>query len=267
MSKNYLIQIIFLILITALSVLSWHWLKNTLNNNTAWFWPIGGFFVLSLLLGLDWLIIKPQLFLNIAFGLIALSFFFSLNFKLVYLGALFIAFLCFISGSRQAIKEKNLLVKIKVNRILKRGLPPFITGICLVASLIFFFSPLSAKNQIQINIPKPLFNVLIKPLIDIFQNQTPDGQLTEKNTIMPSQNETEEMIYQTINQGLNRFSLPYKQYFPLGLTIGFFLTIRILCIVFMELIILVDWLIFKLLILLKVFKIEKKMVEKEEIIF
>ncbi|NQV00636.1 MAG: hypothetical protein HQ537_00730 [Parcubacteria group bacterium] len=246
MHRNRITQSVILGLTTFVAAFAWIGLKGVLFENGNWIWPSSGFLILLIFLGLGWLITKSKAILFISLSIILICFFFSFGFKLEYLAVILIALLLFVFGSCMAINEKEIRIKIEVRRILKRGLPTVLTGLCLIIAAAYYFSPLALYGQNKIEMPRPLFDIII-------------GPVTGMN------DEFKDDFYQTINQEINRHSQSYKQYFSLGLTAGFFFALRTVAVVFSWLVILLTSLIFKILVSLGAIKIQEKAVLKEVI--
>lgn len=242
--SNRITQSVVLGLITLVAALNWAGLKNVFFEEGQWIWPSLGFLILLILLSLGWLLIKSKSVLFTSLIVILACFFFSFGFKLEYLAVLFIAFLLFLFGSLRTINEKEVRIKLQISKILRRGLPYVLTGLSLIIATVYYFSPLIVKNQNQIQIPRPLFDIIIQPVNELISEQR-------------------DILYQTINQQINKYSQPYQQYFPLGLAMGMFFALKLISIPFIWLVILSSWLIFKLLISLGAIKIQEQAVLKE----
>ncbi len=244
--NNRITQSVVLGLTTLVAAATWVGLKSVLFESGSWIWPSLGFLILLIFLSLSWLLVKSRAILLTTLSIILICFFFSFGFKLEYLAALFIALLLFLFGSFRAIKEKKVRIKIQLDKILRKGLPFILTGLALVMATAYYFSPLALQRQSQITIPRPLFNVIIEPISELITEQ-------------------EDMLYQTINQEINKYSQPYQQYFPLGLAVGVFFALKTIGYLFMWLVILLSWLIFKALVSFGAIKIQEQAVLKEVI--
>ena len=266
MHKNRITQSVVTGLATLLSAVSWMGLENILSGGNNWLWPSIGFLILLVFLSLNLLLTKSKAVLLITLVLILVSFFFVFSLRIEYLAVLFIALLFFLFGSFQAVNEKKIRIKIQVNKILRLGLPSILTGLALIIAAAFYFSPLALQSQDQIRLPRPLFNIIIQPIIKTFEGQVPISQLSEQFGINLEGNEKfEDILYQVINQEINKYSQPYKQYFPLGLAVGIFFALKTIGFIFGWLVILLSWLIFKVLVSVGAIKIHEQAVLKEVI--
>ncbi|OPL12022.1 MAG: hypothetical protein AVO34_02070 [Firmicutes bacterium ML8_F2] len=230
-----------------------------------WILPSIGFLILLTFLGLSWLITKSRavLLTNLAIALIC--FFLSFGFNFEYLIIVVVSFLLFVFGSCQAINEKKDRVKIKVKRIFKRGLPMVLTGLCLLIAAAYYFSPLALQGENEIEIPRSWFDKIIVPALNIFGEQTDNSLMMDSQLKSQLENQLKDDLYQTVNQEINRHSQSYRQYFSLGLAIGFFFALRTIGIVFGWLVILLSWLVFRILVFSGAVKIQEKAVLKEVI--
>lgn len=266
MHKNRITQSVVAGLATLISAVSWIGLENILSKGNNWLWPSIGFLILLIFLSLNWLLTKSKAVLLITLVLILVSFFFVFSFKIEYLAILFIALLFFLFGSFRAINEKKVRIKIQVDKILRRGLPSILTGLALVIAVAFYFSPLALQSQDQIRLPRPLFNIIIQPITKIFEEQVPISQLSEQFGINLEGNEKfEDILYQVVNQEINKYGQPYQQYFPLGLALGIFFALKTIGFLFGWLVILLSWLIFKVLVSAGAIKIQEQAVLREVI--
>ena len=249
--NNRITQSVIIGLTTLLAALSWAGLKNILSGSDNWIWPGIGFLVLLVFLSLSLLLIKSRSILLITLVIILISFLLPFGFKLEYSSVLFIALLFFILGSFRVINEKEARIKFQVVKILKHGFPYILTGFALIIATAYYFSPLAVQEQNKIEIPRPLFDVVVEPIISASE--------------LPDSEEITDMLYATINQEINKRSEGYKEYFSLGLSVGIFFAVKVISIPFMWLVILISWLIFKLLMSLNAVKIQEKSVLKEVI--
>ncbi len=266
MQKNRITQSIVVGFATLMAAISWSGLKAILSGDGNWIWPSLGFLILLIFLSLNWLLTKSKAVLLTTLVFILVSFFLSFGLKLEYLVALLIALLLFIFGSFRAINEKKLRVKFQPEKILRRSLPAVLTGLSLVIATAYYFSPLMLENQNQIKIPRPLFNIIIRPITGAIEKQLPSSRLTEQLGLLEeNEKDLQDALYQAVNQEINKFGQPYQEYFPLGLAAGIFLALRTMAIPFMWLIILISWLIFKALVSFKAVKIQEKAVLKQVI--
>jgi hypothetical protein len=259
MYKNRVTQSVVAGLTTLISAASWLGLKNVLTGGHNWLWPSIGFLILLTFLSLNWLLTKSKAILLVTLTLVSISFFFAFSFKMTYLAVLFIALLFFLFGSWRAVNEKEVRIKLEVDKILRRGLPAVLTGLILITATAYYFSPLALENQNQIKIPRFLFDLIVQPVVETLEAQVPLSQLSAELGVGSTDNQQfEEALYQLVNERFNQFSQPYQEYLPFGLAIGLFFALKAISLPFKWLVILLSWLIFKLLVSLGAIKIQEK---------
>jgi len=253
MQKNRITQSIIVGLTTLVATATWAGLENILFNNSNVILPIVGFFILLIFLSLNWILAKSKTILLITLFFVLISFLFSFGFKLEYFIVLIIAFLFFYLASEKAVNEKKNRIKIEVMRVLKRGLPFVLTGLILIISTVYYFSPLILTGQNEIIVPRTLFDKIVDPVLNLTNNQ------------FGSNLDIKDNLYNQLNQEINKKSQLYKEYILYGLAIGLFFTLEIISIPFMWIIILLSWIIFKFLVAIGAIKIQEQAVLKEVI--
>ena len=254
---NRITQSVIVGVITLISAISWSQLKYLLYSKGGWVGPSVGFFILLTLLGLNWLLAKSKVISAITFVFVLISFFFVFEFHWEYLPVLAVALFLLVLGCVFAINEKNIRLKIDVVRILKRGLPVVLTALSLIIASVYYFSPFSLKGDEKLEIPRPLFNAVADPALKIADNQF----LSQ----FSSQEVQKEQIYQALNDGINSQSASWKEFLPIGLSIGIFFALKAVGVLFMWLVVLLTLLIFKVLIWTGAIHIQQKAVLKEVI--
>lgn len=236
-------------IIALVAAVCWSQTKELLYDKGGWIGPSVGFFVLLVLLGLNWLLNKSKLISATVFVFVLISFFFVFEFHWEYLPVLAVALLLFVSGGLAAMKEKDVRLKISIIRILKRGLPVVLTALSLLIASLYYFSPLSLRGDEKIVIPRPLFDTLADPAVKIAENQLlsqfSDGSVpvgTAETDLIKDQ------IYQSLNATINAKSDGLKEFFPLGLSIGVFFALKAMGVLFAWLVILSTLAVFKILV-------------------
>lgn len=266
MDRNRISQSVIVGLAAVVATANWIGLKNFLFEGGSVIFPVVGFLALLVFLSLNCLLTRSKIILLITLVFVLISFLFSFGVNLNYLAVLLIALLLFVFGFSRSINEKQNRVKIQVSKILHKGLPLVLTGLSLVIATVYYFSPLALQGQDEIKIPRPLFDAVLQPAMDIIGEQSPVSQLGQPVDVSLIMNEEiSDMLFEKINQDINRYSGNYKQYFPLGLSIGAFFAIKAISIPFMWIIILLSWAIFKLLVALGAVRICEKAVLQEMI--
>jgi len=250
--------IIISIITVVIAIASWSFLYNSLYGLEEgwvgiWIKPMIGFIILGVMLGLISLLIESKKNLIPTFLLITFSFFLIFSFNnYVFLGLLLFCGLL-ILGARRIKDEAGVRLKIRIGRILQKGLPLILTGLIIVISTAYCFTP--STQKIEIKIPPKLFEIIQKPIVEMLPSEISQENLEE----LP------EEVKEIIDVKIEEFTRPYKKYIPLALAISLFLFLRLLAIPTSWLIILLSWIIFKLLLAFKVIRIEKVQKEAEMI--
>ena len=144
--------------------------------------------------------------------------------------------------------------------IFKRGLPFVLTGLSLVIASVYYFSPLALIGQERVEISRPVFDSIIDPVFETVGSGMP-VQLSSQVDIK----EAKEGLYQAVNGEINKRSQPYKNFFPIGLSIGIFFALKVVGVPFMWLVILAAILVFRIMILTEAIHIQQKSVLREVI--
>lgn len=272
--------------IILLAVFCWYFLKYAfyVGNLSLGCWIIGIilFLLWNIVLCLATLLIKNKLILFSSFVVSLILFFIFFHNEFLYCFiALIILLLCFWFASNRIKKEEEVQVSLNFWRIWKRGLPIFITALCLLISVAYYFSPGTLEiKEAKIKIPRESFNSTIKPLENFIEKRFPQGVSLDSpanKLITPEQrNDLEkqfgikittndkirDVLYKIVDYQLNTATTPYRKFVPLGLAIILFITLRIAAIIYIPFLILFSYLVLKLLIAIKFIRIE---IEKKEV--
>jgi len=270
MQKNRITQSIIIGIVALLSAASWSGLKGVLYSGSNWTWPAYGFLILLVSLSLSWILSKSRTILSITFAFALVSFLLIFGLRLEYLIVLFAAVALFALGSFRAVNEKEVRIKLHSTKISRKGLPFVLTGLALLIASAYYFSPLAQQGQDQIRIPRPLFNIAIKPVLLTVEQELNALEIAEQFDIelegtLSKNEQLEEVLYLAVNTEINKYTKDYKEYFPLGLALGMFFAIKAIGMFFGWMTILLSWIIFKLLIVTGAVKIHEKAVLKQEI--
>jgi len=273
--------------VVLLGVFSWWFLKYVfyIGSLTSGCWISGAilFVVWGIALCLAMLLIDDKRILYGSFIItLALFYIFFNNHPIYYLIVLVLLFLAFLSASKKVRKEEKIQVSLDFWRIWKRGLPILITGLILVISLVYYFSPnLMEMRQFEFKISRGSFDLIIKPLGNLISERLPEGMdldananlflssqekqdLKNKYGVIIEPNDTgKDVLYKLVSYQLNNVTGPYRKFIPFGLMVGLFIVLKIVSILYVALVVLFSWLVLKLLIVTKFINvgIEKKEVE------
>jgi hypothetical protein len=276
--------------VVLLGAISWWFLKYVFyfGNLTTSCWVVGGFIFAfwGIALCLAMLLIKDKKILYGSF-ILTLGIFgmFFNNEPFYYFVVLALLFWVFAIASAKIQKEEMIQIKLNFWRIWHRGLPIFITFLCVLIALVYYFSPELAKIQKkEIIIPRKTFDMVIKPLETLIIARLPEGissidtevsqilkpqeikELKEKYSIEVKEDETiKDLIYQLMQYQINTSSGPYEKFIPIGLAVGLFLALKLFGLFYVAIIILLSRLFLRLLVVLKFVSIEKETREMETV--
>lgn len=288
MSKQNKIYIAIFAAVLILSFLGWFGLNKFLygGTNPSGFYLIliaFSFLVEAALLSLFVLFFK-SIWYSLFGVLISLCIFLGIyGVKIAYLAGLAAGMAVGAHYLYESIKEKNNRIKLSVHDIAKPMQIGVFTALALIISLIIYFSPPVQGLKAEIVVPRPLFDFVLRATEKIFDTQLPKtlavpgiGQINVPNPkgIMESANisvekiitpQVADQVYNSLNQQINFFIKPYRQYLPYGLAIAVFLTLRAINFIFVFISGYFSEAIFGLMKKIKLINIKKEMVEKETI--
>ncbi|MFC1700612.1 hypothetical protein ACFLZ0_00480 [Patescibacteria group bacterium] len=258
MKENRITGSVILALTTLISAFIWIGLRDFLFEKGGFILPLIWLFIVCVLLSLGCLLLKSKIILMTTLFIVLFGFIIAFGFTPSYIIVALIALMFFYLGSCQSINEKKLRIKIKISKILEAGMPLIFTGLALLISVSYYFSPMSVK---QFEIPRPLFDTIMKII------PLPSEQTAQIITTMPisSVEKQKDFLYELISQNINNFIEPYEEYLSIGLAISLFFILKTLSVPFMWLVIFVSWLIFKLLVFAKAIHVHEKSVLQEVI--
>ncbi len=292
MAKKTIIQLVLSSLILIFSSLTWCFIFAAFwHNNPDYLQriltPLISFLILGVLAGLWFLIENRRLILWLAPALIFLPFLIIFSFfgakltsywNLVLFLVLFFIVLFFGLGIRASRETKESRLKIELIPILQSALKPSVTAMIILASISFYFSPSARLNVKEIFIPRPFFDSLFSPLINILEKSLPKNGLTNganvKNQNLPQEitnqltaqeKNLSDQTYGMLNQIITNAGKPFKKYIPLGLTLSFFFALKIFELIFLWVMIFGIWVLWKVLRFFNILKIKIIKVDKEVI--
>ncbi|KKT24739.1 MAG: hypothetical protein UW11_C0041G0005 [Parcubacteria group bacterium GW2011_GWA2_43_9b] len=272
MNTKIIIRSVFGIFILLASFAFWSTLSAALNDGAPWLamsvWSLFIFLILGMIIGLAYLIESEAIFLYGAALAIILPFLFFMKLNI---GAAFVllAFLFLMLAARQANFEKSLRLKFVLVVILRKGLAPTITGFAILSSLIFYGTPLAQTLGESIIVPRPLFNAIARPLINLaLQMSVPVGMDIKSLPPEFKKQEVEflDKMYVSLNQQIEVAGGSFKKWIPLGVAVSLFFTFKVVGTTLSWLMMFFAWLIFRILLWSGVVRINKVVVEKEVII-
>jgi len=289
LSKQYK-EIILGAAVALLGAIFWWFLKYVfyVGNLTTDCWVWGGilFVLWGIALCLAMLLIKDK---RILYGSILLvmgifGMFFN-NEPFYYLVVLAFLFGAFVLASIKVKKEEKVQVNLDYWRIWKRGLPIFITVLCVLISSVYYFSPHPADiAKGEIKIPRKTFDTITTPLESLILARLPKEtlsldanvkeiltdvqmkELKERYNIEITETDTiRDFVYKLMIYQVNDARGPYKKFIPIGLAIALFLALKIVSLFYVAIVIMLSWLALKILIVLKFVKTEIETKEVETV--
>lgn len=228
--------------------------------------------MLGLVYGLIALLFNSAWFFNSAlFIAVVMYLLFFSSFWYCWVAAL-IAGITLWTGFNLTQQRKNEILKLRFFSILRPAISALVSGLILLTACAWYASPWVDKGIEEIEIPRPLFNLIFKPLQALFFNQVTDKAVNAAGffqgqalsvMIEDVGDQFSEQIYQLTNERLRSIIKLYQNYISVGLALALLAGLRALSIPFVFLIILICWLLIKALMKLKVIKIEHIQVQKE----
>lgn len=282
-------EIILAIFIALFGAVSWFLLHRFLyfgDSMTFLVLTVLGFLFFGISVGLGSLLINKRIILFSAFVLGLLSFFILFREQveaLYYFIVLVLVFISLIIYQKRVKHEEKARIKLHFWRIFKKGLPLVFTFVCILVSLAYYFSPLLGEGKVKFEIPRSLFNVILKPIEGLIQTKLPQGINldSEASKILPFDQKKDiekqfgikieesdtgrDMLYKIVNAQLGNLGGSYNKYIPIVLAIGVFFTLRILSIFLIACIVLFSYFAVRILILTGFAKIVTTTIEMEDI--
>lgn len=225
-------KIILPIIILVTSLIFWGVIQRSIqspNLKEVVFWVkialSFGFFSGSLAFGLLLSGSRNWAVLNIFIPI--LVFWFLTNFGMIAIVLGLAVFLIQFSYFLTVKSEKEQRLKVSTKKFLEKGMSGFVAGIIILVTLFYYFTPSVQEKSRQITIPRSLETFVqefttqtllrnasseVRIQIQSPQFQTQLGQEVQRTT--------KELLRQ-----LDSWLGPYKKFFPLILSIGFYLTL------------------------------------------
>ena len=189
-------------------------------------------------------------------------------------------------------QETRLRLCLDLPRLLKLPLIGLMTAMALLSAYAWYVSPLAVKNVEQLTIPRPVFNLIWRPISLILLkniNNLNSGKInldltdTLKSLNLPfdigivnnvevSNNQlalkssdliSEDQAYQLVNEQFRGLLANYRRYLHLSLALALFGALKTISIPLMYCLLLVSWGIVKLLLTTGLVLVEKQTVEQE----
>lgn len=261
-SKKVLKKLILVVLTIASAFFFWSvvkpWLADPFNwrNISGWLWPAVGLLVFLTLSGLVLLLVEERrwqwLALMVPLGLFVLRFGWA---QLVGVGIL-IALLLQLSALRGVHQKKNNHLRFHLTSTLRSGIYRLITAILILLSFAYFLTPAIQTSAQNKELP-PGISRTIQGILNSYLSEKPELQNPQLRA---------QVTREATNQ-LNTFLRPYYRFLPPLLAFSFYLILQGISFLLVWVTLLLSWLVWSVLKLLKIVTIKKVMREGEAVSF
>ena len=204
--------------------------------------------------------IYPTLFLS------AFSFLIFLHFNEIYFLSGFLSLILLIVGYEYSRHEREQRIKLSLRKTCFKGLSFVVLAMSLLLAVIYYFNPLLTIDQQVLQVPPQVFRPLVNLSNEIISNSLPAG-LSQTGLINLENKGIEDELAKSVNQGLKEFIGPYSQEISIGVAVALFLALRFLGMILRIISIILARIIFYILFVLKIARIELKNKEAEIISF
>ena len=289
MSKKTIFRAVLIFLILSFSSLTWFSAYDSFwRDSQDYFWriflPLASFLILGILTGL-WFLAEDEKWIvwaGPASIFIPFLFIFSLSWiklsshwNLVLTAVFILVVFLFWWGIKSLRGEKESRFKISLSAIVSPGLKHAVTATIFLASIGFYFSPLAQLDSKEFSLPRPFFDTIFSPVIKAMNvSLLKNGSTTSSGALSPEvskqlesqKKDLSEQVYGMINQMIANSGKPFKKYVPLGITLSFFFALKIFEGLFLQLMILGAWVLWKILrffgvMRIKIVKADKEIIE------
>ena len=283
MQKTYK-EIILGAAVVVFGFLFWWTLKSVFYLGSSgfgvWALTFASFILFGIALCLAMLLIKNKTIHLIVFGLMLVSFLAFFNDQILYyIIAFIVLFIAYLMALKNIKDNHTEHIKINFWRIWRDGFPLFVTALSLLIAVTYYFSPALTRLDTDVKIPRPIFNVVTNFVGGLIKTQLPEGVTLDGNTykMLPkdqiqdfekkydikigTQDTIQDDLYKVINAQINKTSSGYKKSIGYGLAIALFFSLKLLSLIFVQIVIALSWLIIKILIKFNFIKLEK--IQKE----
>lgn len=268
-NKRIIVRSALGILILVFSFFFWLTLNNALNDGPDWLqlslWSLAALLALGVCVGLSLLIENDGLFLYGMPAAIVLPVLPFLEPGLATMLVLAGAILFFALAAYHSNFEKSLRIKFISGIILKRGLASMITGLALLVTLFFYFTPFAQSLGDNIFVPRPLFNAIAEPATDFALNMNPaqGAEMRSSPEFIKGRADLLDQMYLSMNEQLGAAGKSFKKWIPLGVSVSLFFSLKVIGTFLSWLMMLLSWLAFRVLLWSGIVKINKVAVDRE----
>ncbi len=193
-------------------------------------------------------------------------FFVFFSFKGIYFLTCFLVLLLFVIGYEYSRREREQRIKLSLGKSCFKGLSFVILAISLLLAVIYYFNPLLTIDQQILEVPPQIFKPLVNLTNKILLDSLPAG-LNQTGLINLENQEIEVGLAQSVNQGLKEFIGPYTKEISIGIAIALFLALRFVGMILRIISIIMGRIIFYILFIFHLVKVDIKMKPSEVIKF
>jgi len=198
--------------------------------------------------------------------LLFFSFFLFFGFNEIYFLTGFLVFLLLSAGYEYSRRDREQRIRLSLRKSCFKGLSFVVLAISLLLAVIYYFNPLLAIDQQALEIPTQVFKPLVNLSNEIISNSLPTG-LNQTGLVNLENRGIEIKLAQSVNQGLKEFIGPYSKEISIGIAVALFLALRFAGMILIIVSIILARIIFYILFICKVVKIDSQMKSAEVIKF
>lgn len=259
---------VFSFLILLISILFfWRLSLFFIYPSLSYLWQIGIIYLIFLtFVPLFFFLIDNRYIVYPTLCLSAFSFFVFFPFSGVYFSTGLLVLLLFGLGYEYSRHEKEQRIKLSLGKSCFKGLSFVILAISLLLAMIYYFNPLLTINQEALEVSPQFFEPLVVLSDGIIQSSLPNG-LAQDGLIDSFKQEIEVKLAQSVNQALKGFIGPYAREISIGLAIALFLALRFVGMILRIISIILSRIIFYILFICKIVKVDSEMRSKEIVNF
>ncbi len=228
---------------------------------------LGIIYLISLtFISLFFFLMDNRYFVYLTLLLSAFSFLIFFSFSKIYFLTGSLVLLLWIVGYEYSRRDREERTKLSLGKSCFKGLSFVILAISLLLAVIYYFNPLLTINQQILEIPPETFKPLVGLLNEVFLNSSP-VDLSQTGLIGLENQGIEVELARSVNKTLGEFIGPYSREISIGLAVALFLVLRVAGTILRVIAIILARIIFHILLICKIIKINSKMKRSEFIKF
>jgi len=240
------------------------------------------FLAFAISVGLSFFLLKPRLLAIATYLTISILGFIFFGWRGIEISAVLAFFTAMILGYKWVRLEQERLIPFWYTRLIRKGMPIFFTGLAFAIALFYSTSPVGRVSAAP-QIPRAIVSVMLIPAEYALRAYMPDfrkdmkvseiegldvGAFKSYFAQLPQDvrgKTVAEFSADLINTQLEASVLTYKQFLPVIYLFGLFIVFKAISTPFMWIAIGIGWIVMKILLYLKLLKLHKVGVEKEEL--